>query len=157
MQSLHDGEGLPAKDLERGRKEYARGTALAAAFDDLVKAGELEALCDLELLSHGRDLPIGQDDRFFLCEMKDDPLFFELQIAAKDFEVFEQAERKVAFILRNVGVGVEIDEDREQEEQRPEKERINKKFAHTDNMSESRLNYLFRSSYYAIMPYRLFR
>ena len=127
---------LSARRLARRGEKDPRGFALAPRLDDLVKAVELEALGDLEFFPHGRDLPERQDDRLFLGDMKDDPLFFDLQIAAEHFQVFEQAEREPAFILRGVDIGVETDEDREEKQERPEKERINKKFAHTVNMSE---------------------
>lgn len=68
--------------------------------------------------------------------MKDDPLFFELQIAAEHLEKPIQTDGEPTFILCDVDVAVDVNEYRPKEEQHSEEERINKKFAHNRNMSE---------------------
>lgn len=143
MQGLHDGKNLCARRLQKRCNKHAGRFSLSARFDNLMKPIELEPLRDFEFFLHGHHLLIRQDERFFVGEMKDNSLFFYLQIAAEYLDEFEQTQSEPAFILGHVDVNVDIDEYRKEKEERSEKSRINKKFAHIRNMSERLKNYLF--------------
>ncbi len=77
-----------------------------------MKTVELKAFRNLKLLPHRRKLLIRKNDCLFFGDMKDDPLFFYLSIAAEYLEILEQTQREPAFILRYVDVDVEVDKNR---------------------------------------------
>ncbi len=136
MQGVQDGKNLSAEAHEERPDHDSDGFPLPSRLHDLVKTVELEALCHFESLAHGRHLFIGKNDCLFLGEMKDDPLLFDLQIAAEYFQEFEQAEREPTFIVPHVHISVEVDENRKEKQQCSDKCGINKKFAHTESMCE---------------------
>lgn len=121
---------------EDRRKQNALCILRAARLQQLMKAHQLKSLCDLKFLTRIRHLAVRQDDRFFLGKMKDNPLLPQLRITAEQPQEMIERQRKPAAVLPRVQIDIRIHKDGEQHEQRPEKERIHKKFAHIRNMGE---------------------
>ena len=116
MQGVQYGEDLSAERHEERPDQDARRLPFPARLHDLVETVELESLCDLEFLPHGRHLLVGKDDCLFFGDVKDEPLLFNLQIPAEYLKKLKQAECEPTFIFPHVDIGIEVDEYRKEEQ-----------------------------------------
>lgn len=101
-----------------------------------MKAHQLKAFGDFKFFARIRHLAVRKDNSLFLGKMKYNPLPARLGIPTEHTKKMIERQRKPAAVFPRIQINIRVHKDGKQHEQRPEKERIYKKFAHIRNMGE---------------------
>lgn len=101
-----------------------------------MKAHQLKSFGNFKFFSRIRHLAVRKDNSLFLGKMKYNPLPAQLGIPTEHTKKMIERQGKPAAVFPRIQINIRVHKDGKQHEQRPEEERIHKKFAHIRNMGE---------------------